>query len=66
MPDFIVGLDLGQASDSTALAVLRRSMLLTADGLPDRDHRRDVLYSRSDCTQAARDHVRTIAPPMLM
>jgi hypothetical protein len=53
MPDFIIGLDLGQASDPTALAVLRRSMLLTAGGLPVRDHRRQPRF-RFDCLHLER------------
>jgi hypothetical protein len=39
VPDFIVSCDLGQAGDHTAVAVLRRALVLDAGGLPARDHR---------------------------
>jgi hypothetical protein len=39
VPDFIVSCDLGQAGDFTAVAVLRRSLSLNAEGFPVRDHR---------------------------
>jgi hypothetical protein len=44
MPDFIVGLDLGQSADPTALAVLKRSLALDIGGLPVRNHRDDLVY----------------------
>jgi hypothetical protein len=44
VPDFIVSVDLGQAGDFTAVAVLKRSLQLTPDRLPARDHRRQPVY----------------------
>lgn len=44
MPDYLLGLDLGQSSDPTALSVLKRSLLIDANGLPQRDHRGERLY----------------------
>jgi hypothetical protein len=61
MSDVIVGLDLGQASDPTALAVLRRSMLLTGDGLPARDHRRQPRV-RFECVHLERYRLETAYP----
>jgi len=42
MPDFIVSIDLGQTTDPTALAVLKRSMLLK-DGVPVRSNKGGIL-----------------------
>lgn len=53
MPDFLVGLDLGQASDPTALAVLKRSLAVDERGLPLRDHRGELLY-RLSCVHLER------------
>jgi len=44
MPDFLIGLDLGQASDPTALSVVKRSLVVDAGGLPVRDHRDQTVY----------------------
>jgi hypothetical protein len=44
VPDFIVSCDLGQAGDFTAVAVLKRSLVLDAGGLPARDHRHVPVY----------------------
>lgn len=44
MPDYLLGLDLGQSSDPTALAVVKRSLLIDSNGLPARNHCRDLLY----------------------
>ncbi len=44
MPDFLIGLDLGQSRDPTALAVLKRSLELAPEGLPVRDHRGEAIY----------------------
>lgn len=44
MPDYMVGLDLAQVSDYTALAVVRRSLLLDQDGLPMRSTMGDTLH----------------------
>lgn len=47
MPDFLIGLDLGQSKDPTALAILRRALVLDATGLPVRDHRGELAYQFS-------------------
>ena len=39
MPDFIASLDLGQSGDYTALAILKRSLVLGDDKLPVRNHK---------------------------
>jgi len=44
VPDFIASLDLGQQSDFTALAVLKRSLVLDAAGMPARDRLRLPVY----------------------
>jgi hypothetical protein len=44
MPDYLIGLDLGQSSDPTALAVLKRSLVLDGEGRPTRDHRGEALF----------------------
>jgi hypothetical protein len=45
MPDFLVGLDLGQAADYTALAVLKRSLVLDEAGAPLRTIRHEPVFS---------------------
>jgi hypothetical protein len=45
VPDFLVGLDLGQVSDPTALMVLKRSMAFTAAGLPRRNRQGGLTYA---------------------
>jgi hypothetical protein len=44
VPDYLIGLDLGQASDPTALAILKRVLLLDDGGQAVRDHRDEPLY----------------------
>lgn len=63
VPDFVIGLDLGQASDPTALAVLRRS-LRTPGGMPERDHRGDPLY-RFECVHLKRYDLFTPYPKIV-
>jgi hypothetical protein len=42
--DFILGLDLGQAGDFTALATLKRSIAINDEGLPVRDRAGRLVY----------------------
>jgi hypothetical protein len=42
--DHLLSLDLGKMNDYSALALIRRSLMITPDGLPVRDHRRQTLY----------------------
>ncbi len=44
MPDYILGLDLGQTTDPTAVVALRRSMRITCEGLPLRDYRGVLMF----------------------
>jgi hypothetical protein len=44
VPDFIASADLGQAGDYTALAVLKRSLVLDDAGLPTRGHGLQAFY----------------------
>jgi hypothetical protein len=44
VPDYLIGLDLGQTADYTALAAVKRSILLDGEGLPDRDKQGNHRY----------------------
>jgi hypothetical protein len=64
MPDFIVGLDLGQSSDPTALAVLRRSLAIADRGMPLRNHRDDMVFN-FDCVHMERFTLGTPYPEIV-
>jgi hypothetical protein len=44
VPDFLASLDLGQSGDYTALAILKRYLVLSGDGLPVRNHKEQTTY----------------------
>ena len=62
--DFILGLDLGQATDPSALAILRESPVLGADGRIARDHRGEFLFSY-DCVYLERFPLGTEYPAVI-
>ena len=62
--DFILGLDLGQAADPSALAILRESPVSGADGRIARDHR-DELLLRYDCLHLERFPLGTEYPAII-
>jgi hypothetical protein len=44
MSDFVISADLGKSGDFTAVAVLRRTLQVDANGMPVRNHRRVLTY----------------------
>ena len=62
--DIVMGLDLGQATDPTALAILRESPVLGADGRIARDHRGEFLFSY-DCVYLERFPLGTEYPAVI-
>lgn len=64
MPDYLCGLDLGQSGDYTAMAILRRSMALTDEGVPRRNLRGDITY-RFECVHLERFKLGTSYPAMV-
>src|SRR5262245_47289373 len=62
--DIVIGLDLGQATDPSALAILRESPVLGADGWIARDHRGEFLFGR-DCVYLERFPLGTEYPGVI-
>jgi hypothetical protein len=64
MSDFILGLDLGQSSDPTALAILKQSIFPGGDGSPAKNHRGDPLLNY-DCVLLERFPLGTSYPAIV-
>lgn len=62
--EFFFGLDLGQSSDPTALAMLKRSAILDGSGQITKDHRGKRLY-RYGCGHLERYHLHTPYPEIV-
>ena len=62
--DIVMGLDLGQATDPSALAILRESPVSGADGRIARDHRGELLF-RYDCLHLERFPLGTEYPAII-
>ena len=62
--DIVMGLDLGQATDPSALAILRESPVSGADGRIARDHRGEFLFSY-DCVYLERFPLGTEYPAVI-
>jgi len=62
--DFILGLDLGQAADPSALAILRETPVLGVDGRIATDHRGGMLFG-FDCVHLERFPLATEYPAII-
>jgi hypothetical protein len=64
-PSLLLGLDLGQAADFTALAILKRTPLLNADGTPALDARKQEV-ARYDLIWLVRYQLGTSYPDLVL